>query len=299
MGEATTAEAQAARQQRGKRGGKGQQAGKAAQSPTHVLLRGDAELLVDSLVTAERHERHMKTRGEGDEPRFGRMLVPYFTEGATGDNLEADINHDLTDPNGARQAGSMHAAPMPPMMPPPMPPPPGRAAQGHLLMTAAPMAESPPLPVPSNLIPASFAPGLAGAPVMQQAAAGGGKKANKRKKKDAQQQQQQQQQQQLAAAANAARVLASQNINGIKGGHGPNGKAEQPQPQQKQAATARWAGPSFSNSPKPESVPLPTATLLRPRGNPPHAAPGAVDVQTNTAAAASLCRLLKIPGAAS
>ena len=87
-----------------------------------VVLRGEAsDLLVDSLVRAEQREREMTmkkkksammngnganmagkgTTGENDndEPRYGRVLVPYFVDGSTGGNLEADVNRDLTDRN--------------------------------------------------------------------------------------------------------------------------------------------------------------------------------------------------------
>ena len=280
----------------GKRGGKGQAGRQApAQSPAHVLLRGDAELLVDSLVNAERHERHMKKQGEqqmgngAGEPRFGRLLVPYFVEGCTGDNLEADINYDLTDPNIHRQASITNAAHL--MQP-----------GGHFVMngtqasvTTRTVMESAPLPVPSSLIPTSLAPAT------MDSAQSGGKKANRKKKKDTQEGVHQQQHQPESVTA---RVLASQNINDIKGNRTVNRKLESPRQQQatgKGAAqpTARWAGPSFSNSPKPESVPLPTATLLQPHAVVHASGSGVGNSHDNVAAASALCRLLNIPSVAS
>ena len=241
---------------------------------TQVLLRGDADdLMVDALVTAEKHERRMTKEGRTarnaarertaashgennttstttgreehgeDAPRFGRELVPFFVEGCSGGNLEADVNHDLTDRNQNYNFNGYVG-------------PSQNGAGGG--MTARQTMEVVPLPVPSNLIPRSNAQD-AQQSTNKATTAKNAKRASK-KKTNTIGNGKEQNDQNAGRKGNTVIVQATHPHQSKKSA-APAGPTAPAAP----TAAERWAAPSFSNSPKPETIPMPPATLLYPR----------------------------------
>ena len=257
-----------ARKDKGGGGGGGNGVGS-----TQVLLRGDADdLMVDALVTAEKHERRMTKEGRTarnaarertaashgenntstttgreehgeDAPRFGRELVPFFVEGCSGGNLEADVNHDLTDRNQNYNFNGYVG-------------PSQNGAGGG--MTARQTMEVVPLPVPSNLIPQSNAQD-AQQSTNKATTAKNAKRASK-KKTNTIGNGKEQNDQNAGRKGNTVIVQATHPHQSKKSA-APAGPTAPAAP----TAAERWAAPSFSNSPKPETIPMPPATLLYPR----------------------------------